>query len=326
MVNINLIFYTDFAIFSVFVTLVITELMGSVLLLIAYDKYKAAVLSYVVPVWEVTGTFGAFWVVASDLAYPSILIPVALIFSFPILLFLILFVARNTTISFAEFITKKKWLDEKKLYKGYAIASILMSTVVLVVLSVIISGNGINLSNLTFSAYSWIVHIDNIIFIAGAILLVIGLAPIFYNDLSLKNASVIFLIIGVIVSTISFEMFKNWHLTPYVVIPDILAVLLYFLYYLPSTRKVVTNKAVFIALVSIATFLLNFMAYPTILGGAIKVDSITNTGPIAQSFFPITALGSIVLAVMIFLYATAVRRRGALPKEMPIANIDGENK
>ncbi|MEM3643290.1 MAG: hypothetical protein QXU70_05390, partial [Thermoplasmatales archaeon] len=64
----------------------------------------------------------------------------------------------------------------------------------------------------------------------------------------------------------------------------------------------------------------------TILGGAIKVDSITNTGPIAQSFFPITALGSIVLAVMIFLYATAVRRRGALPKEMPIANIDGENK
>ncbi|MEM0128459.1 MAG: hypothetical protein QXO03_05190 [Thermoplasmatales archaeon] len=324
--SINLIFYTDFAIFSVFVTLVITELMGSILLLLNYERYKSPVLSYIVPVWEVTGTFGAFWVVASDVAYPSLLIPVALIFSFPIMTFLILFVARNATISFAEFITKKGWLDEKKLFKGYAIASLLMGTVVLVVLAAIIGGNGVDLSNLTFSTFYWIMHLDDIIFIIGAIFLLIGLAPIFYNDSSLKNESLIFLLIGIIVSTISFEMFKNWHLTPYIAIPDILAILIYVLYYSGSTRKIIANKAVFIALVSSASFLLNFMAYPTILGGAIYVDSITNKGPIAASFFPITALGAALLAVLILLYALAVHKRSAISKEPSMTDIGSEIK
>lgn len=313
MAGINFIFYTDFAVFSVFVVLIITEIMGSVLLLLAYDSYKTPVLDYIVPVWEVTGTFGAFWVVVSDIAYPSLLVPVAAIFSFPIMLFLILFVARNSTISFAEFITRRGWLDERKLFKGYALASILVGIVVLVVVTSIFGGIGVDLGASTFSLAAWFSHPEGIIFIVGAVLIMIGLAPVFYRDPGLKRQSLFFTAAGVILSGISYEIFTGWHLSPFFFAPAVLAIMLPVLYYFPSTSIIVGNKAVFIALASVDVFLLNFMAYPTIFGGAISIDSVTTSGPLASSFFPITAAGATLLGFLIFLYALAVYRKGRKP-------------
>ncbi len=312
---INVLFYTNFAVFSIFVTLVMTELMGSVLLLWNYEAFKNPVLSYIVPVWEVTGTFGAFWVVTGDLAFPSLLIPVAVILSFPIMLFLILFVARNSTISFAEFLTKRGWLDEEKLYKGYALASLALGVVVLVVLAALIGGNGINIERGTFSATSWMIHPDGVLFTTGALALLAGLAPIFYGIGSMRRASILIVVTGVIVSTISFEMFKNWHLTYFFVLPDLLVVALPLIFSFRLTSKIASNKLFFIALVSVSTFLLNFMAYPSILGGAISTDSVTNAGPVASSFVPITIGGSVIIGVLIALYSYAVYRKGRAKNE-----------
>ena len=108
----NGIFYVNFAIFAIFLTLFITELMGAFLLLFWYDMAKRRVLEYVVPIWEVTGTFAVLWVVTADFAYPSMLFPVASLLAEYIVLFLIFLVARNASISFAEFIIKRRWLDE----------------------------------------------------------------------------------------------------------------------------------------------------------------------------------------------------------------------
>ncbi|HYA11260.1 MAG TPA: hypothetical protein VEH10_06300, partial [Thermoplasmata archaeon] len=123
-------FYINFAIFSVFLTLFVTELMGAVLLLLFYEPSKKKVLPYIVPVWEVTGTFAAFWVVTADFAYPSMLIPVAALLASAIVVFLIFLVARNASISFAEYIVKRRWLDEKKLYQAYAVSTLLIGVVV----------------------------------------------------------------------------------------------------------------------------------------------------------------------------------------------------
>lgn len=311
MSTINFFFYTNFAIFSVFAVLLITELMGSVLLLIGWKKYKEAVLDYIIPVWEVTGTFGAFWVVTSDFAYPSILIPLASIFSAAIMIFLILFVFRNATISFAEFIKKKGWLDERKLYAGYAISSILMGLTVLVIISAIIGGNGIDFETVTFSSLAWLSYPSGIVFIIGALLLMIGLAPVFYNDKNLRRASILFVVLGLIVSNISFALFKSWSLSYYVIIPDVLAFLVPILYNIESTSKIVSNKIAFISFASIDVFFLNFLVYPTAFGGALSVDALTNSGPLASSYVLITIVGIIILAVLIAFYAIAVSRKGA---------------
>ena len=108
----------NFATFAIFTALLITEVMGAVLLLFFYKDTKSSVLQYVVPIWEVTGTFGAFWVVTSYFAYPTLLIPVATLFAPLLIVFLILFVARNSSIVFGEFIKKRRWLDEIKALSG----------------------------------------------------------------------------------------------------------------------------------------------------------------------------------------------------------------
>ena len=313
--TINFLFYTNFAVFSVFAVLLITELMGSVLLLIGWNKYKGPVLEYIIPVWEVTGTFGAFWVVTSDFAYPSILIPLASIFSAGIMIFLILFVFRNATISYAEFIKKRGWLDDHKLYAGYSISSILMGLTVLVIISGIIGGNGINLKTMTFSAWTWLLNPSGVVFIIGALLLMIGLAPVFYNDSNLRRASIVFVVLGLIVSNISLAMFRNWTLSYYVIIPDVLALLVPILYNIDFTRKIVSNKIAFIALASIDVFFLNFMVYPAAFGGALSVDALTNSGPLASSYVVITILGTIMLAVLVALYAIAVARKSSQQKK-----------
>ncbi|MEM0157059.1 MAG: hypothetical protein QXN26_03210 [Thermoplasmataceae archaeon] len=292
--------------------LVITEMMGSVLMLVAWDAVKGKVLDYVVPVWEVTGTFGAFWVVTSDFAYPSILIPLASIFSAAIAIFLILFVARNSTIVFAEFIKKKGWLDERKLYTGYSLSTLLLGLVVLVIITGIIGGNGIDLSKLTFSVSAWAGNAASWLFIIGALLIAVGLAPVFYDLAPLKKLVVPFTIIGLVVSVVSLDLFKHGSLPLLVIIPIILALLVPVLYYVPNTVKIVTNKVFFIAWASADIFSLEFMVYPTAFGGSINVNSLISTGPMASAYVAITVVGLVILAVLIALYSIAVRRKSAL--------------
>ena len=74
-------FEVNYAVFAIFAALLITEVMGSVVLLLFWNRAKNVVLEYIVPIWEVTGTFGAFWVVTGDFAYPNLLIPVSSIYA-----------------------------------------------------------------------------------------------------------------------------------------------------------------------------------------------------------------------------------------------------
>ena len=312
MLIINILFGINFAVFAVFAVLIITEMMGSLLMLIAWEAVRKKVLDYIVPVWEVTGTFGAFWVVASDFAYPKILIPLASIFSAAIAVFLILFVARNSTIVFAEFIKKKGWLDEKKLYTGYSISTLLLGLVVLVIITGIIGGNGIDLSRLTFSVSAWAGNAASWFFIIGALLIAVGLAPVFYDLAPLKKLVVPFTVAGLVVSVISMDLFKHGAVPFLVVVPIILALLVPILYYIPNTVKLVTNKVFFIAWASADVFSLEFMVYPTAFGGNIDVNSLISSGPMASAYVAITVVGLVILAVLIALYSIAVYRKSAM--------------
>lgn len=298
--------------FSVFAALLITELMGSVLLLISYNAARKSVLSYIVPIWEVTGTFGAFWVVVSDFAYPSILTPAAHIFAVPLMLFLILIIARNSTIVFGEYITKKGWLDEHKLYTGYSLSTIILGLIVLGILSVIISGVGVDLGNQTLSAISWISSPGSILFILGALLIGLGLAPVFYDIGAFRFLSIPATTLGVVVSLISFELYSPALLTAYLAIPVVLTIAVPLLYYFKQTAGIVRNKLLFLLVASIILFTLNPLVYPSSFGRSISVDAVTTAGPMAGAFLAITVVGSVLLGIMIAVYLIMVKRSATM--------------
>jgi cytochrome d ubiquinol oxidase subunit II len=308
MSTINWLFEVNFVIFSVFLALFLTELMGGVLLLLAYDRAKAKVLPYIVPIWEVTGTFAAFWVVTSDFAYPNMLIPVADLFGGLIVVFLILIVARNASISFAELITKRGWVDERKLYQAYGLATLLIGVVVLVALSAIVSGAGVDLSNLSFSLGSWLANPGSALYVLGAVVIAVGLAPVFYGFDELRRVTLPVTAVGVLVEAGALYLYASSFLSAYFLIPAVLTILPALLFQSRQTAPIVSHKLVFAVVAVVIVFSLSYLVYPTAFNGGITVDAVTTTGPMVGAYYVLSAVGAVFVGSLMALYLVAVQR------------------
>ncbi|MGD0477617.1 MAG: hypothetical protein ABSB29_05555 [Nitrososphaerales archaeon] len=297
----------NYAVFAVFTTLLITEIMGAVLLLTAWEATKRRVLDYIVPIWEITGTFGAFWVVTGDFAYPILLIPVSEMFAPILTIFLILFVARNASIAFGEFIIKKRWLDEVKLYKAYALSTIVLGFVLLVLVSALVGGQGVNLGTYSFSVASWVTP-GSVIFVLGTLLLVGGLAPAFFNLAPLRRLILSLTGAGIALSVLSYYLMSSALLTWWMTIPVFLTLAAGLLYLWPKSTRILVNKAVFILLLCIAVFSLQPLVYPKVIGQSLAVDAVTTSGTMENAFLSANVVGAVLLAVMIGFYVMVAAR------------------
>lgn len=313
--SINLIFEVNYAAFSAFAALLVTEVMGSVLLLLDFEASRQRVLDYVVPIWEVTGTFGAFWVVTGDFAFPALLVPVASIFSPLLVVFLVLFVARNASISFAEFIIKKRIVDDVELYKAYAVSTLALALVVLVLISSLVGGQGVDLADGTFSLVSWATA-GSIVFVIATLLLCLGLAPAFYDMAPIRRLVLPCTCAGVLLSAGSYWLMLPSLLSPWMLVPVFLTVAAASLYLWPKTRRVVANKAVFVLLLSAIVFSLQPLVYPEAIGKAVALDAVTTSGAMAGAYLETTAVGGAALAVMIGLYVRVARRGTSGPNSL----------
>jgi len=303
---VNGIFEVNYAAFSVFAALLITEIMGAVGLLIAWPS-RSKILDYIVPVWEVTGTFGALWVVTGDFAYPALLVPVSSIFTPLLIVFLILWVARGASISFAEFITKRGWFDEERLYKSYAASTIVLGLIVLVLLSSLVGGQGVNLTTGSFSLVSWTTA-GSIVFIIGTLLVAVGLAPVLFDLSALRNLTIPLTGLGVALSVLSYLLMSAGLITPWMAVPVLLTLAVGALYTRQRTSRIVTNKAAFLAVLSIIIFSLQPLVYPKAIGQALSIDAVTTTGAMADAFFSITVVGGLLLVLMVSLYVLVAMR------------------
>lgn len=321
----NLIFETNFAIFSVFASLLITEVMAAVVLLLFYDAAKERVLGYVVPIWEVTGTFAAFWVVTGDMAYPRLLVPVATIFGALLTVFLIAIVGRNASIVFGEFIMKRRWLDAKGLYKAYALSTVLAGVTALILLSSLVSGAGVlsNASPLTtpLDLLAWASKAGSWLFLSGTLLIGVGLAPVFFDIRPFARKYFGFTLLGVLASVGAYYAYSPSLVSVYFAVPILLTVAANLLYFSKRTAGLVTNKAVFLAVLAVIVFSLQTTVYPRFLGQALSVDTVTTTGPLVPVFYVTTWVGGALLAAMLVVYLWAVTRsrsrgRGDRTKEI----------
>jgi cytochrome d ubiquinol oxidase subunit II len=310
---INLIFEVNYGAFAIFAALLITEIMGSVLLLIAWDETRKRVMDYVVPIWEITGTFGALWVVTGYFAYPALLVPVAAIFGPLLVIFLILFVARNASIVFGEFIVRSRHLDEVRLYKAYAVSTVLLGLVVLVLLSALVGGQGVDLTAGSFSLVDWATP-GSLFFIAGTLALAVGLAPAFFDLEPLRRLVLPFTAVGIILSVLSYFAMSSALLTGWMAVPVVLTLLVGLLYLWPKTSRIVANKAVFIAALAVVIFSLQPLIYPKVIGQALSIDAVTTSGVLSSAFLSITVGGWLLLAVMLYLYISIASRGTSGPE------------
>jgi cytochrome d ubiquinol oxidase subunit II len=305
----NGIFELYYAVFAVFASLLITELMGAVVLLLFWKQANSKVLEYIVPIWEITGTFGALVVVMGDFAYPTLLIPIALMFAPLLTVFLILFVARNASIAFAEFIIKRKWLDRVKLYKMYALSTLFLGVTFLVLLSALISGAGVNLTERTFSLGAWVSSPGSLLFMIGTLGIGVGVAPVFFSLNSMKKIVLPLTGAGVGLSVLAYYLYSPSFVSGLMLVPVALTLLAGLLFVASKkTAIIVSNKAIFITVLSVIIFSLQFLVYPSAMGGGINVDAVTTSGPLTPAYLIITAVGGVMLAIMLRFYINITMR------------------
>jgi cytochrome d ubiquinol oxidase subunit II len=276
------------------------------------------VLEYAVPIWEVTGTFAAFWVVTGDMAYPMLLVPVATIFGALLTVFLVTLVARNASVVFGEFITKRKWLDARKLYKVYALSTLLLGVTVLILLSSLVSGagvlsNGAGALSTPFDIVSWASQAGSWLFLLGTLLIAVGLAPVFFDLRLFAKEGLALTVAGVAVSLGAFYSYSPSLVTYYLAVPALLTIAANLLYLSKRTAAVVTNKAVFIAMLSVIVFSLQPLVYPRFVGQALPIDALTTAGPMVPVFYETTLVGGAILATILGVYMWAVSRPPRLP-------------
>ena len=153
-----------------------------------------------------------------------------------------------------------------------------------VLLSALVSGIGINLTTDAFSITNWLTSAGSWVFVAGTLVLGVGLAPTFFGIKALRMKGLILTILGVAISIGAYYLYSPSLVTSAIAIPSILTILAAILFLSDKTAKIVMNKAVFISLLTIVIFSLQFLIYPSALGHTLSIDSVTTSGAVGTQY------------------------------------------
>ncbi|MHB2035315.1 MAG: hypothetical protein ACYCPW_01030 [Nitrososphaerales archaeon] len=135
----------------------------------------------------------------------------------------------------------------------------------------------------------------------------VGLAPVFFSLISFRKIILPATGLGLVMSVASYYLYSPKLVSAWIAIPIILTVALLFLS--DKMAKIVSNKAVFITLLSIIIFSLQFLIYPSMLGKTLSVDSVTTSGTVASVYILMTATGCALVSVMLAFYIMIAKRK-----------------
>ena len=294
----SIMFSINYLIFSVFLTLFGLEVGIAVTMLLEYDKYKDKMRSFLMPLWEVTGTFAIFYIVNLEAAVPSLLMLVGTVFVVPALVAAIFFILRNAFLSYGEYVSNTS--SERRYLRIYAMATIVVAFVAISILDSGISGIGINASAYSINMLNMFVNPFNILMFIGIALLSVFVAAVFFDVKEYGWFTTLSVILGIIAIAIATRSAMGYLFSaafgpglPYLIGLLVLLGAVLYLYY--QKRKYAKYIAILWFLLSVNFF--GFVQGPYILGGAVNVNTYLATGAMAFYINLVTLMGGAILVV-----------------------------
>ena len=289
-------------IFSVFFTVAATELMAASAILFRYKESEKKVFRFLLPIWEITGTFFVFYVVNLEGLAPDVLPLLAYSFISYILIFLILYVLRNTVIVSAENIWKNSRINRRLLYSAYAVVTFVLGAMVVMIYASFLGGHGLNYTAETFSIVSFLKFLPDDGFVIGIAVLFFGLAAVFYGLDVNRFLPLIVTAAGMIIAGISLLGLGDSNNTALFAIPVIFTLLLPLLWIFPGTRYIAEKKLVFQGFIAISVFFLAYSQYPYLLGKTLLIPSILNNSAMQTQMFYATIIGGVILLLLTYFF------------------------
>ncbi|EQB68570.1 cytochrome d ubiquinol oxidase subunit II [Cuniculiplasma divulgatum] len=313
--SVNVEVIVNILVFSIFFTSASTELMAASAILFKYKESQTKVFGFLLPIWEITGTLFVFYVVNLEGLVPDVLPLLAFSFISYILIFLILYVLRNSIIIFAEMIWKNRVINKKTLYSIYALVTFVLGAMILLIYASFIGGHGINYTARTFNLLNFITFLPDDGFIIGIAILLFGMASIFYDLKVNRFLPLLVIVVGLIISGVALRGLGDYSNSTLPVVSLILFLLIPILWILKPTRKYITNKLVFQGIFAISIFIVAFSQYPYLLGRTLNITTILNNTAMQTEMFYATIVGGIILFVLTFFFYDIYFEKGK-QKEM----------
>ncbi|MDE1868927.1 MAG: cytochrome d ubiquinol oxidase subunit II [Candidatus Micrarchaeota archaeon] len=162
-------YFMNYAVFAVFFTLMTVEAGMAVLAVTSYEGARDKIRSYIMPLWEIIGTFAVFYFVEFEATYPSLLTLVGTAYILPILLAALFFILRNAFISYSEYIGKGR--PENRYAKIYGISTLVVLFLVLSILTSGVSGIGVDVQQMSVNPLALSFNLFNITMFVAVILI-----------------------------------------------------------------------------------------------------------------------------------------------------------
>lgn len=295
-------FFMNSVIFAVFFAIISTEFMAGSALLLHYNSYGKEIKRFIIPIWEITGTFFVLYVVNVEALAPAMLPIIAEIYIPLILIFMILYSTRNASIIFAEFVWKNRYISEKTLYRIYASVTLILGAILLVIYVSIITGRGISIPEYSFNLVSFFSYLPDDGIILGSALIFLGLSYVFYNMESRRKYSLYFTAAGLIINAVSFAFLKNFVFYSYLLVPIFLTIMLPVLYNIKKTFMLAKNKLFYVGVMSISVAIIERSFFPNLFGGTVDVRNYFSSAAMQTAMFELTILMIIFVGSMMIFY------------------------
>lgn len=190
----NTLYFLNWLIFSAFATLFIVEVGIALLALFNYRHYRDEIRKYLLPIWEVDGTFAGLYLVNFEITYPALLGLFGQLYIAPLLLAGIFFILRSVFVVYSEYTDSP---DKENLYvKIYAISTLIMVLIAGSVLNSGISGIGVSTQSSTINILQTMLNPFNIMMLIGVLLTALFVVSSCFKVERVYNYGIVYLLIA----------------------------------------------------------------------------------------------------------------------------------
>ena len=300
----NISYFINYGIFSAFILLFLLEVGVGLLSLISFGNYREKLMRYIVPVWEINGTFGVFYVVNLEATYPSAVPLVGTIYVIPVILAITAFMAHNGYIAYAEYIGKP---SQEALYmRIYGFSMLLVAFIAISMLTSSVSGISIDLKDGSINLVMMFANYFNILYFAGITLMTVSVSMIFFEmKKPSKVLPIVFLLAAVALIAVATLLY-----TPYI-FANFLQYLLYFVvvlaillvsYILYLKDYGIASKVMVVLGTYSAVMYYGLLEYPYFFNGQVNAIELMNSSVMTEYINAITIIGGVLAAAFITVF------------------------
>lgn len=295
----NFLYVENYVILAAFLVFFLLEVGIAIISLFDFKIYTSKFKDYLLPLWEIDGTFAIFYVVNLEATYPGALQLVGTVYVVPMLVGGIFLVARNAFLAYSELAKVPK--EEKGFLNTYALSTIVIGFIAIMALSSGITGAGVNIKSDTLNLLALFTQPFGFGLFITAALLALSAVALCFDIRRLRKAAFSFMLLAIAIALLDAYIFAPSLVDN--VLHDIYAIPIAFtlvvIIFLVSRHWPDLAKYFVVPFFIVLIAIFGMLQYPYLLGGAVTYPSLmTNTAEGAYVALFTTA-GSIVLVIFL---------------------------